>query len=166
MMSILILLLWFVLAFVFQLHVLPVWGWVHTTPELMIAVCAVGSMVYGRGRTLPFALIIGAAADLTIGYGYGMFLLPMTAAVLLFGPLEHAELERPFLPALYTGGAAVVARLFRSFLLVILGHGFFPAGREWIAFIPCGLFSALIAAVLLFVSAKRFRREREGRYRL
>ena len=165
-MAFLILFVWFVLAYLLQLHVLPVWGWVLTTPELLLTVSAVGGRVYGMGRTLPFALLFGAAADLTLGFGYGGFLIPMTAAVMLFHGSERLSSERPYAAALATGAAAMLARLFRACIQMILGHGFFPAGREWLAIAGSGLFSALAALILMIAAEHRSRREREGRYRL
>ncbi len=166
MTGLLMLLAGFAAAYLLQLHVLPILGWIGSTPELLFTACAVGSMSCGSNRTLPFALLFGAAADLSLGYGYGMFLLPMTAAAFFFQPLWEKASEKPYLAAPAVGAAAIAARLFRSCLLVFLGRGFFPAGAEWFSLLLCGIFSALTALVTLYAADRRSRHVREGRFRL
>ena len=165
-MAFLILALYFIAAYLLQLHALPVWGWDMTTPELLIAACAVGCLAFGPGRTLPYALIFGAAADLALGYGYGMFLLPMAAAAFFFAPFSEKALEKPWLGGLAAGGAGILARLFRACIGLFLGRGFLPAGREWLFLLAAGLFTALCAWILLLAEAARRRRIEERRYRL
>lgn len=154
------------LAYLLQLHVLPVLGWALTTPELLFALCAVGAATRGPGRIAPLALLFGVAADLALGFGYGMFSLGLALAVLVYGRMGEKALARPGVTALLVGFGAMAARLLRAALAVFLGRGFFPVGTEWLWLAASGVFTAAFARLALFVAARRMKREEEERYLL
>ena len=158
-------LLFLAAAFFAQFHILPGWGTGAYTPDLLVAAVSVLSMTYGPVWGLPFALVFGIGADVVFGYSYGMYLLPMVLCAWAGQYLSDLGADRPYLAALPVGGAALLARLFRSIFMAGAGHGALLS----VALLPSivsALLTALCAFGMILDMDRRQRAGHRGRYDL
>ena len=114
--------------------------------------------------TLPFAFLFGIAADLVLGCGYGMYLLPLVLCAHLGQYLSSVAFERPYLAALLVGAGAIAARWFRILFVWGAGHGAAPGGNDLVWSAAAGLLTALCALALILWMDHRQREGKSGRY--
>jgi len=155
-------LLWITVTFWLQMHVLPIWGLGAWTPDLTMAAVMVMTMCFGPYPVVPLAFLLGLAMDILFGYGYGMYLIPLTVAALVSAALRDLSFNKPWVAATLTGGAALLARLFRQGLEFLSGRSGAFTGADWGWAFLCAAATA-VAAMMILWQTDRYLRSRLDR---